>query len=183
MDMLYHCRLMAGYNRRMNRQMLEAAAGLDDTALAADRGAFFGSLMGTFNHLLVADLLWSARFAHHSERYAHLRSLAELPRPQALDDILYSRFAALASARRLVDDALIAWTAEELTEADLGRPLAYHNRLGEPATRPFGELLMHFFNHQTHHRGQLSTLLNQQGLDVGVTDFLIDIPRVEQAAS
>ncbi|MDO3381442.1 DinB family protein [Gilvimarinus algae] len=178
MEPLTHCRLLALYNLRMNRQVYGAAAGLDEATLAEPAGAFFGSILGTLNHILVGDLLWLNRFAAHSPAYTSLMPLAELPRPTRLDELLYDRFGALSSARALVDEAIVHWSADELAAADLDRPLAYHNSKGEPATRDFGELLMHFFNHQTHHRGQVSTLLNQRGVDIGVTDFLIDIPQV-----
>lgn len=177
--MLEHCRLLAGYNVRMNRQVYAAAASLNEEDLSADAGAFFGSILGTLNHLLVADLIWLRRFVAHSPDYASLRALAELPRPTRLDEQLYPRLGALSSARSLVDEALLVWTAEELQAEDLMKPLAYGNTRGEPATRNFGELVMHLFNHQTHHRGQVSTLLSQRGVDIGCTDFLIDIPRLE----
>lgn len=182
MDLQHHIRLMAGYNQRLNRQVFAAAATLDATALAADSGAFFGSIMGTLNHLLVTDLLWLARFAKHSDTYTSLQALAELPAPERLDQQLYPAFAALNAARTLVDNAIIEWTAEQLQSADLRRSLIYHSSNGERAERNFGELVMHLFNHQTHHRGQASTLLNQRGLDIGVTDFLSDIPLLDASA-
>jgi len=177
--MLNHCRLLAGYNLKMNRQVYQAASGLDETALNSDQGAYFGSVLGTLNHIMVGDLIWLGRFAAHSERYASLSALAELPRPEQLRQILYPQFAALASARKLVDDAIVVWTAEELSATDLDYPLAYYNVKGEASTRDFGALVMHFFNHQTHHRGQVSTLLSQRGIDIGITDFLAHIPRLE----
>lgn len=177
--MLEHCRLLAGYNVRMNRQVYAAAATLTEETLSADAGAFFGSIMGTLNHLLVADLIWLRRFVEHRPHYTSLKALAELPRPTRLDEQLYPRWGALSSARALVDEALLIWTAEELRTEDLTQPLAYGDTRGKPATRNFGELVMHLFNHQTHHRGQVSTLLSQRGVDIGCTDFLIDIPRLD----
>ncbi len=180
--MLEHSRLMAGYNLRMNRQVYAAAAGLDAAVLNADAGAFFGSIMGTLNHLLVGDLIWLRRFVNHSPRYLSLQVLAELPQATRLDQTLYPTLGALATARALVDETLLQWTARELEADDLVRPLTYGNVKGEVSTREFGELLMHLFNHQTHHRGQVSTLLSQRGVDVGVTDFLVDIPRLDSLA-
>ncbi|WP_339616856.1 DinB family protein [uncultured Gilvimarinus sp.] len=179
MDLHHHIRLMAGYNQRLNRQVFTAAANLEHDTLTADAGAFFGSILGTLNHMVVTDLLWLARFAQHSARYKSLQALSELPTPERLDQQLYPAFAALGAARGLIDSAIIEWSADELQSDDLQRPLAYHNSKGEGAERDFGELVMHLFNHQTHHRGQASTLLNQRGLDIGVTDFLMDIPRLD----
>lgn len=180
MDVLTHTQLLACYNQRMNRQIYAAAAQLDEAQLSQPAGAYFGSILGTLNHILVGDLIWLARFATHREAYTSLQALAELPRPQSLDELVYPRFAALAAARTLVDEAIIRWTRDELSMPDLSAPLTYCNTRGEASTRDFGELVMHVFNHQTHHRGQASTLLAQSGLDVGVTDFLLDIPRQEE---
>ncbi|HEY7885532.1 MAG TPA: DinB family protein [Cellvibrionaceae bacterium] len=177
--MLNHCRLLAGYNLKMNRQVYQAASALDEAALNSDEGAYFGSVLGTLNHILVGDLIWLGRFAAHSERYTSLAALAELPRPEQLRQILYPQFAALASARKLVDEAIVLWTAEELVAADLDQPLAYKNVKSEASIRDFGALVMHFFNHQTHHRGQVSTLLSQRGIDIGCTDFLVHIPLLD----
>ncbi|WP_339899698.1 DinB family protein [uncultured Gilvimarinus sp.] len=179
MDLHHHIRLMAGYNKRLNSQVFAAAATLDHATLTADAGAFFGSILGTLNHMVVTDLLWLARFAKHAPHYKSLQALAELPTPERLDQQLYPAFAALGAARGIIDNAIIEWSADELQSGDLQRALAYHNSKGEVAERDFGELVMHLFNHQTHHRGQVSTLLNQRGLDIGVTDFLQDIPRLD----
>ncbi|UTF58877.1 DinB family protein [Gilvimarinus sp. DA14] len=179
MDVLSHTQLLASYNRRMNRQVYAAAAQLEETLLSEPAGAYFGSIFGTLNHILVGDLIWLARFATHKEAYSSLQALAELPCPQALDQLLYPRFGALAAARALVDEAIVRWASDELAAPDLAQPLAYCNVQGEATRRDFGELVMHFFNHQTHHRGQVSTLLAQRGVDIGVTDFLLDIPRLD----
>jgi uncharacterized damage-inducible protein DinB len=78
-------------------------------------------------------------------------------------------------AHRVRLDAIIDALAAELSDADLAQPLAYKNSRGE-FRKQFGSLLLHFFNHQTHHRGQISTLLSQAGVDIGVTDLLEWIP-------
>lgn len=177
MEALTHLRLMAGYNLRMNRQIYTAAATLTDQQLNQSMGAYFDSVSGTLNHILVGDLIWLHRFCQHSNHYLSLQALSELPKPAALNSVLYERFGALSAARTIVDEAILTWVSEELQASELSRPLHYHNSRGEAAGRNFGELICHFFNHQTHHRGQVSTLLHQLGLDVGVTDFLQDIPQ------
>src|SRR5690554_1896142 len=99
MSMLDHVRLMIAYNRRLNGQVYDAAAGLEPARLREDRGAFFGSMLGTLNHLMVADLVWLGRFRAGFPHFAALRALDEFPRPQRLDEILYEDFAALRAAR------------------------------------------------------------------------------------
>ncbi|MDO3388686.1 DinB family protein [Gilvimarinus sp. SDUM040013] len=177
MEVLTHLRLMAGYNLRMNRQVYSGAATLPEEQLSKPMGAYFGSVLGTLNHLMVGDLLWLHRFRRHSETYRSLQALEELPQPTALDNVIYDRFGALGAARALVDETLLTWVSDELQADDLTRNLSYHNAKGEAATQDFGELVCHMFNHQTHHRGQVSTLLCQLGVDIGATDFIVDIPR------
>lgn len=182
MDMLSHLRLMAGYNYRLNRQIFAGAAGLSEAQLQEPMGAYFGSVLGTLNHLLVGDLIWLGRFSQHSAKFISLRALTELPQPKRLDQIMYDRFGALSTARILIDESILTWAQDELTLDDLGRPFTYVDTRGEASTRTFGELVCHLFNHQTHHRGQVSTLLYQLGVDIGVTDFLADIPRLPTGA-
>lgn len=167
---------MSGYNARVNNQLYEAASRLSDSDLARDEGAFFGSILGTLNHLLVVDLLWLIRFKDHSDRYISLEKISNYPSPTALDEVLYPDFEELGKVRKEIDEIIINWIDNETEESDFQRSLAYENSRGTTSIRNFGEMVFHFFNHQTHHRGQASTLLSQHGLDVGVTDFIIDIP-------
>lgn len=173
-----HFLLMADYNLRMNEQFYEAAGKLTQEEVSADKGAFFGSILGTLNHILVGDLIWLSRFSTHSTRYQSLKTLQELPQPEGLDQILYPSLELLAPVRQQIDAAIKRWLENEVEESDFTKTLTYKNVKGVTSERNFGELVSHFFNHQTHHRGQASTLLNQLGVDVGVTDFLIDIPDV-----
>ncbi|WP_236588719.1 DinB family protein [Amphritea japonica] len=169
---------MADYNQRMNDQVYTASSKLDSDQLGADSGAFFSSILGTLNHILVGDLLWLSRFSLHSARYHSLKGLSALPRPKHLNEILYPELVLLVKARNFVDGTINQWLNEEIREDDFARGLVYANSQGVVSERNFGELLSHFFNHQTHHRGQVSTLLYQHDIDIGCTDFLIDIPDV-----
>lgn len=166
-----HVRLMAQYNAWMNAKVYQAALGLPEAELFADRRAFFGSLLGTLNHLVVGDTLWLQRFAEHPARYAALQPVREQPKPASLGQILFADIRALHAHRQWLDQLILEWAAS-IAEADLDHLLRYHNTRGVPAQKPFFGLLMHFFNHQTHHRGQVTTLLSQAGVDVGVTDLL-----------
>ena len=170
-------RLQAQYNRWINRKVYEAAARLGPEGVALDRGAFFGSILRTLNHIMVGDLIWLRRFA--SEHPAHPPVIpvgAEgWPLAERLDQVLYADFDELRAKRDQLDAALEDWVGG-LTEDDLDIDLEYRNTQGVPARRPFGPLLLHLFNHQTHHRGQVTTLLTQAGQDVGATDMLLLIP-------
>lgn len=171
-----HFHLMARYNQRMNRQVFGASATLPEPTLSRDLGAYFHSIIGTLNHLLIVDLLWLQRFSHHRDSYDSLKRISRYPEPGALDGILFEDLEELRAVREELDALIIFWVDNEIESADLSKLFSYANRKGITTTRRFGELVGHFFNHQTHHRGQLSTLLMQQGADVGITDFLIDIP-------
>ena len=175
MSLSQHFVLMADYNRWMNTKVYEATSLLNVAALHAGRGAFFGSVFGTLNHLLVADTIWLQRFSAHPARFAALAPIGALPSPRSLSEPLHADLAALWAARQRMDGVIVALSAGA-GESDYAQPLAYTNRAGQTFVRQFGPLMQHFFNHQTHHRGQATTLLSQTGVDVGVTDLLALIP-------
>lgn len=170
--------LMADYNAWMNIELYTHAAKLDPETRRQDMGAFFGSIESTLNHILVADIIWLRRFESHPSSFPSLKNLADFPQPEALDRLLFNEFTLLQESRKNMDTLLIRFI-EETDEQDYAEQLHYRNSKGMPFTKPFGPLLMHLFNHQTHHRGQTSALFNQLGVDVGVTDLLARIP--EQA--
>jgi uncharacterized damage-inducible protein DinB len=172
---IQHLQVMADYNRWMNDKVYQAAAGLPCEELHADRKAFFGSIIGTLNHLVVADTIWLKRFARHSAGHPSLEPVKHLEDPQALNQLLFTELDALLARRQMLDQVIVEWTAA-LTEADLDTVMGYSNTTGIKAERNFYGLLVHFFNHQTHHRGQATTLLSQAGVDVGSTDLLALVP-------
>ena len=178
MDVLEHIGLLARYNQWMNDKLYRTASQLSPEQLAQDRAAFFGSILGTLNHLLVGDIIWLQRLATHPAAHASLDPVRKMEPPAALNQVLYRDLSALFDARKQLDTTIIAWVGE-LTHADLDHILTYRNTKGDPKRKLFGSLVLHLFNHQTHHRGQATTLLSQAGLDVGVTDLLALIP--EQA--
>ncbi len=171
MTRLEHLQLMARYNLWMNDKLLVAAAGLPAAQLIAERQAFFGSILGTLNHLLVGDIIWLKRFSTHPAGCSALAQVRALPDPQTLRQTLCASLDDLAPVRRMVDQTIFDWAAG-LHENDLDVALTYVNMAGVEATRDFHALLLHFFNHQTHHRGQATTLLSQAGADVGTTDLI-----------
>lgn len=170
---------MAAYNEWMNAKLYAAASDLPAGELAMDRKAFFGSIIGTLSHVVVGDTIWLKRFATHPARHASLDPVRELPDPAALDQIPFSKLDELCARRTMLDTVMRQWTAE-LSEEDLRHVLSYKNMKGVPATKLFAGLLVTFFNHQTHHRGQATTLLSQAGKDVGVTDVVALLPDVSQ---
>lgn len=167
--------LLASYNQWMNRRLYDAAATLPDEVLAEDRGAFFGSVIGTLNHLVVADTIWLKRFASAADASSVLAALDDTPMPTTLDAVPYPTLPALRARREWLDALILRWV-DTLTPAQVASRLTYTNTKGTPFTRSVEGLLTHLFNHQTHHRGQVTTLLSQAGVDVGVTDLLALLP-------
>ncbi|KAF0804329.1 hypothetical protein A6D6_03166 [Alcanivorax xiamenensis] len=157
---LSHYSTLALYNRWQNRQHYQLCAELDDTQRKADRGLFFHSIHGTLNHLLLADRLWLGRF---------------LDRPfpiLGLDQELYEDFDQLRRERESTDQIILDYIAE-LKRTRLDDDLSYVSAsTGQLRSYPLRLCLTHFFNHQTHHRGQLTTAYSQLGHDVGVTDLI-----------
>lgn len=171
MSLKQNFELMASYNQWMNEKIYKVASNLDEAALKEDRRAFFGSVLGTLNHITVADRMWLKRFATHSGSLSALSRVAKLPSPVSLDQVMFGEFDKLHAHRKWLDEQIIYWISE-LAEGDFSHILSYCNSKGVPSNRRFSALILHFFNHQTHHRGQLSTLLFQAGQDPGVTDLL-----------
>lgn len=154
----------ARYNRWMNDKLYALAAQLNEEERKRDRGAFFKSIHGTLNHLLVADRVWLARF-----NGANLAEGFLGPGIRSLDQELFGDFEELRRERGLTDDALSAWVSR-LSPEHLAAPLVYM-RLGQRQECPLWWAVAHLFNHQTHHRGQVTALLMQSGCDPGVTDL------------
>ena len=155
----------ARYNRWMNEKLYECAATLSDEARKRDLGAFFKSIHGTFNHILVADRIWLARFKGEAVPSGFIGPSGV----RSLDQELYADFDELRRQRALTDGELTAWISE-LTQERLSGPLVYL-RGGRRDEFPLWAAVAHLSNHQTHHRGQVTTLLTQQGRDPGVTDL------------
>jgi uncharacterized damage-inducible protein DinB len=175
MSLKDHFELLSIYNQWMNSKIYEAVGQLSETDLVKDRGAFFGSILGTLNHIIVGDTVWLKRFATHPSCMGLLREVASLENPTSLDQIVFNDLGSLYEQRSWLDSKIINWIAE-LSEDDLDFILSYYNTKGIPANKRYSSLVLHFFNHQTHHRGQVSTLLSQAGVDIGVTDLLAQIP-------
>lgn len=151
--------MFAEYNRWMNENVYKAAATLSDYERKADLGAFFKSIHGTLEHLFWVDSAWLARFNGQP-----------VPPPPELG-AMFPDFEALWSARRERDQEINEW-ASALTPEWLARPFTWTSVLyASTFTQPGFVVVSQFFNHQTHHRGQATTLLMQLGVDPGVTDL------------
>jgi uncharacterized damage-inducible protein DinB len=159
-------RLMAAYNSEMNRRLYAAADRLLPEQRVADRGAFFGSVQGTLSHLLWGDRTWMHRFDGWEKPEGGIRT----------SPALYPDWAALKAARAEADAGIARWAAQ-VDPAWLGGTLSWFSAaMDRDITRPNWILVTHFFNHQTHHRGQVHALLTGFGEKTGDTDlpFILD---------
>ena len=153
-----YCGVMARYNRWMNSRLYEVCAGIADEERRRERGAFFGSIMGTLNHLLYGDEAWLGRFVQR-----------EIPKVIAKDS--GGDFDMLRERRAALDQEIIGW-ADGVSADWLAQPFRYTSNVdGITRELPAWMLVTHMFNHQTHHRGQLTTLLSQIKVDYGITDL------------
>lgn len=143
-------RTFARYNRWANQRLYAACAELSDGEHRKPRPAFFKSILGTLNHLLVGDRIWLARIEGTASGIT------------ALDQILHDDFAALETARKAMDERLIA-LVDGIGEDRLAGDVTYRQIVhpGGDRRTPMRFVLGHLFNHQTHHRGQVHDLLAQ----------------------
>jgi uncharacterized damage-inducible protein DinB len=154
-----YCQLMAEYNCWMNGKLYAVCAEIPDGERKTDLGAFFKSIHGTLNHLLWADRIWLWRFTEH-------------PFPVTpIGQEIYADFGKLRVEREKMDAFILDW-ASTLREDWLGKPFEFQSRLdGKTRRAPTWVFVTQLFNHQTHHRGQVTTLIKQLGREPGVTDI------------
>jgi uncharacterized damage-inducible protein DinB len=163
-----YLRTMAAYNAEMNRRIYASAKRLPDAARRASRGAFWGSIHGTLAHVLWGDSMWMSRFDNW-------------PRPSTPikeSDRFIEDFAELCAAREKADADISRW-AHRVDDAWLDDDLIWFSGAAGREVRAAKRLLVaHFFNHQTHHRGQAHALLTAAGEATGDTDLFLVVPEV-----
>jgi len=176
--LLANFRFLARYNRWFNDRLYAACEQLPDAERGRDREAFFASIHGTLNHIFWGDCMWLQRFASQGWPFRALSDeLLRLPESAVHGTVIHEDWQQLRQARGELDIAIEAWVGE----MPAGFPIStmrYANTKGVPRQHPAWQAITHFFNHQTHHRGQVTTLLSQAGVDVGQTDLiaLADMP-------
>lgn len=157
--MLEHFQKFADYNKWANTVLFEAVGALENAQFHKDLGAFFGSISGTLNHLLVGDLLWMQRLEGSG------------PQPASLDTVLFESFENLQAARVDADLRLIN-LVNNLGTSNFEEIVHYKTMAGVPSQDPKSEILTHIFNHQTHHRAQCHQMLSQLGKEPPPLDMI-----------
>nr|WP_135503900.1 DinB family protein [Roseovarius aestuariivivens] len=159
-----YCRTMARYSAWQNRQYFDLLEAMSRAELTQDRGAFFGSILGTLNHLLWADRIWMSRFDPSVEPPAG--GIKESPS--------CTPTLGAWSAERFHMDGKISHWAESLRALDLTGDVTFTSSvLGRTVSRPLGPCIAHMFNHQTHHRGQIHAMMTAAGLTAPVSDLFL----------
>ena len=164
--MIYQHIVLAYWTKWANRRLYDACAALPEEEYLRPRPCAFGSIHGTLNHLLVADIIWMGRFTGVD---------AGIP---SLDEVLHEDFASLRDARE-AEDARIIDVMTELCGRDPDADFYYLSMDGTPQTMPLGLLMTHFFTHHAHHRGQAHALLSQTSVtppSLDLTYFLREYP-------
>ena len=163
-----YVRTMAAYNAEMNRRLYDAASRLSEAERRAERGAFWGSIHGTLTHILWGDRQWMSRFDDWPKPATAIKESARM-----IDD-----FAELAVEREKADAAITRWACR-IDDAWLGEDLVWFSGAANREIRaPKRLLVTHFFNHQTHHRGQAHAMLTAAGEATGDTDLFLLIPQI-----
>ncbi len=156
-----YCCAMARYNAWQNRQLSECLQGMEAAELARDRGAFFGSILGTLNHLIWGDLMWMSRFDGGD-------------RPEGGIAASTGRHATMQgwyAERQAVDQRITQWAGALDADALAGDLRWYSGATGQDVSRPMALCIVHMFNHQTHHRGQVHAMLTAAGRTAPVSDL------------
>jgi uncharacterized damage-inducible protein DinB len=154
-----YCQLLARYNRWMNERMYAAASRMTDEERKRDRGAFFGSLHRTLNHILWGDRIWIARFTGTPFDV------------KAYGTDMFDDFAQLAVERENSDRSILDWAGKLSPEWLAGTARYTRSADGTRKELPAWIAATHLFQHAAHHRGQATTLLKQAGHDMGTTDL------------
>ena len=155
---------MARYNAWQNQSLINAASLLSAAERDQERGAFFGSIQQTFSHVLWGDMVWMHRFA-------------DTPLPKA-GSISESRemcqdWGMFVQQRADFDNEILQWAACVTSKFLSGKLSWYSGAIGAQITKPISGLVVHMFNHQTHHRGQIHAMLTSEDLETDDTDLFV----------
>jgi uncharacterized damage-inducible protein DinB len=153
----------ADYNRKTNLELLAILDAQDPALLTRPTGAYYQSILGTLSHVLLTDIVWCTRLAAFDAALASSVGPAPASGPPEVVDRVWTGLGAFRTAREQVDRSFVGLTSA-VSEQRLGETMHYKNLKGEPQAKPVWVVLLHLFNHQTHHRGQVATLLDQAGV-------------------
>ncbi|MFL7026052.1 DinB family protein [Enterovibrio norvegicus] len=175
MELQQNFRIMARYNQLINQRLLAVCSALTHEQLTEQTHSFFPSLLDHWNHILFGDLIMLQRLAGSGVAGLNASTLEGLPVSRRIHDTFATQLDALIPLRQRVDNIILEMV-ENLTDDVTSQTFHYINTEGVKMTKLVGEYCQHVFNHQTHHRGQLTCLLSQRGLDYGCMDLPMIVP-------
>jgi uncharacterized damage-inducible protein DinB len=161
-----YVRTMAAYNAEMNRRLYAASERIPDAVRRENRGAFWGSLHGTLCHLVWGDQMWMSRFDNWPKPAAAQKESCRLI--ESFDELRRTRVEA--------DGKISDWAGRVTDEWLAADQTWFSASVQKELRQPRGFLVTHFFNHQTHHRGQAHALITACGEKTGDTDLFLVVP-------
>ncbi|SDW44215.1 Uncharacterized damage-inducible protein DinB (forms a four-helix bundle) [Ruegeria halocynthiae] len=157
-----YAREMARYSRWQNKQLKGFLQSLPAEELTLDRGAFFGSIMGTANHLLWGDWIWISRFDNGPGPGGGI--------PESVS--ICTNMSDWLPLRDTIDDRITRW-ADTLGDDEISGSFTWFSAAKESdVTKPYAQCIIHMFNHMTHHRGQLHQMLTEARSQAPVSDLV-----------
>ena len=170
MSLVKNFKMMSLYNKRINDQLMTSCLGLSNDLLEKETHSFFPNIISYWNHILFGDLILLGRLALNHIGQLSPQDLSAFPTPTSPQDIYYNNLSDIAVLRKMIDELIIQYCAH-LTDEDCEKFITYTTTEGLPVTKAAADITQHIFNHQTHHRGQLTCVLSQFGVDYGCMDL------------
>lgn len=175
MSLAKHFKMLSLYNQRINQQLIDCCLKLPDSILQKQTGSFFPTIISYWNHLLFGDLILLGRLAQNQIGELCPRKLTAFPLPQSPQDMYHTNMNDIALLRAQLDVVIVNY-CDKLSEQDICNYMTYHTTEGDEITKVAADVTQHLFNHQTHHRGQLTCILSQFDIDYGCMDLPVIVP-------
>ena len=156
--------ILSSYGKGVNNKVISILEGISEEKLQQDMKAFYKSILKTFIHMTMADINWFIRLKNLFPASALTRSELLQTTIDDLQDRVEKNYREIFSIRRAADELFVKFISE-LPEEDFKKVINYKDRMGNALSNKIGHILLHLFNHQTHHRGAISTMLDMQGID------------------
>lgn len=156
--------ILSSYGKGVNNKVISILEGVSEERLKQDMNAYYKSILKTFIHMTMADINWFRRWKNLFPASAFTRSELLQTTVDDLQERVEKNYREIFSIRRTADELFMEFVSE-LPEEDFKKVINYKDRMGNALSNKLGHILLHLFNHQTHHRGAISTMLDMQGID------------------
>ena len=164
--------LLAKYNRWMNQSIYKTCLAMGQDSVDKNQHSFFSSISKTLNHLLLGDLVWLYRCSGDKGVMRFVDGDGHDFKITSLNQVIFSKLEELWEKRKSVDNEIVKYI-ENLSSDRVNELVEYRSTDGGLHSKELRTILTHWFNHQTHHRGQITALIHQQGYEFGTTDLIL----------